>query len=64
MTKKQALINEIEKLPDPIIEELLDFINYLKSRKLRQTYNTLLVSEPVLKKDWLKPEEDEAWKDL
>jgi hypothetical protein len=28
------------------------------------TYETMLLSEKSLAKDWLLPEEDEAWKDL
>ncbi|MBK5190419.1 MAG: hypothetical protein JJE19_02850 [Methanosarcinales archaeon] len=31
---------------------------------LEPTMELALVSETSLKKDWLKPEEDEAWKDL
>lgn len=64
MTKKETLINEIDKMPEPLLDELLDFINFLKTRKLKEKYDTLIVSEPVLKRDWLSPEEDEAWQDL
>ena len=28
------------------------------------TYETMLISEPVLKREWDTPEEDEAWKEL
>jgi len=28
------------------------------------SYETMLLSEKSLAKDWLLPEEDEAWKDL
>lgn len=64
MTKKETLINEIGKMPEPLLDELLGFINFLKTRKLKEKYDTLIVSEPVLKRDWLSPEEDEAWQDL
>lgn len=64
MTKKETLIKEIEKIPEPLLDELLDFINFLKTKMTREKYETMLVSEPVLKRDWLRSEEDAAWKDL
>jgi len=64
MTKKETLINEIDKIPEPLLDELLDFINFLKTKVLKEKYDTMIVSEPLLKKDWLSPEEDAAWKDL
>ncbi|MBE0517558.1 MAG: DUF2281 domain-containing protein [Methanophagales archaeon] len=64
MTKKETLIKEIEKIPEPLLDELLDFINFLKAKMAREKYETMIVSEPVLKRDWLRSEEDAAWKDL
>ena len=64
MTKKETLMNEINKMPEPLLDELLDFIQFLKTKVLREKYDTMVVSEPILKKDWLSPEEDAAWKDL
>jgi len=64
MTKKETLINEIEKIPESLFDELLDFIHFLKTKTRREKFDTLIISEPVLKKDWLRPEEDTAWKDL
>ena len=64
MTKKQILIKEIEKVPEPLIDEVLDFVNFLKNKIAKDRIETSLASEAVLKKDWLKPEEDEAWQDL
>jgi hypothetical protein len=64
MTKKDTVINEIEKMPEHLLEELLDFIYFLKTKICKGKYDTLIVSEPTLKRDWLKPEEDEAWQDL
>jgi hypothetical protein len=31
---------------------------------LEESMETAIASETSLKKDWLKPEEDEAWRDL
>ena len=61
---KEELIKKFEKLPDHLREELLDYINYLENKAVKEKHETALISESSLKKDWLKPEEDEAWKDL
>jgi len=42
----------------------LNFIRFLNTKVLEQKMELALVSEMSLKKDWLRPEEDEAWKDL
>jgi hypothetical protein len=45
-------------------EEILDFIHFLKRKASKKRIETVILSEPVLEKDWLSPEEDKAWKDL
>jgi len=64
MSKKDILLKEIDDIPEVLLEELIDFVRFLKFKRIKETYNTIIVSEPSLKKDWLKPEEDEAWKNL
>ncbi|MFH0728680.1 MAG: DUF2281 domain-containing protein [Pseudomonadota bacterium] len=64
MNTKEELINEIEEASEPILTELLDFVHFLKSKKLRERMDTALLSESSLGKDWLDPEEDEAWQSL
>lgn len=64
MTKKELLMRELSEVPEPLLEELLDFIRRLKSRRGPERLETALASESSLAKDWLKPEEDEAWRDL
>jgi len=64
MGKRAILIKEIEKIPEPYIDEVLDFVKFLRSKKLKGIMETALLSESALKKDWMKPEEDRAWKDL
>ena len=61
---KELLFKEIEKLPESLKDELLDYIQYLKSKAAKEKYDLALVSESSLQKDWLRPEEDEAWNDL
>jgi len=64
MEVKEIIAKEIENIPEPYLTEILDFINFLKAKALEQKMELGLVSEASLKKDWLKPEEDEAWKDF
>lgn len=64
MNTKDLLLQEIEQVPEPILEEVLDFLRYLKANKILQRQEATLLSEPSLAKDWLRPEEEEAWRDL
>ncbi len=64
MSKKELLINEIENVPEPLLDEVLDFIHFLKTKVLKERLDTAIASESSLKKDWMRPEEDEAWQSL
>ena len=64
MGKKELLISEIEKVPEHFLDELLDFVFYLKTKVIKERLDTAVASESSLIKDWLKPEEDEAWQNL
>ncbi|AFY55031.1 Protein of unknown function (DUF2281) [Rivularia sp. PCC 7116] len=64
MTIKEKLLQEIEKAPEPLLQEVLDFIQFLQNKRQQEKLEITLLSESSLQKDWLKPEEDEAWQDL
>ena len=65
MTTKEMIVKEIETLPQNLLEEVYDFVGYLKIKKLEKHIRDItLASEYSLAKDWLKPEEDEAWQNL
>jgi len=64
MQDKKVVIRELEDLPEPLLQEVLDFVRFLKTRATQEKLDTALLSENVLGKDWLRPEEDEAWRDL
>jgi len=64
MITKEYIVQEIESLPEPLMGEVIDFIEFLKSKVNAEKMETLNLAESSLKKDWLSPEEDEAWKDL
>ena len=64
MTKREALIHKIEDMPDPVIDEIMDFVDFLRMKNKSSGMETAILSESSLSKIWLTPEEDEAWKDL
>ncbi len=64
MEVKELILKEIEKIPEQYLTEELDFIRFLETKALEEKMGTAVASETSLKKDWLKPEEDEAWQDL
>jgi len=64
MDTREVVLNEIEDLPDTLIEELLDYVQFLKMKLSREKLDVLILSESVLAKDWLKAEEEEAWRNL
>ncbi len=64
MNVKDVLLRELERLSDPDFQEAIAFIRFLRHRATQEILATASLSEPVLSKDWLRPEEDEAWRDL
>jgi hypothetical protein len=64
MTRREQLLGELQKVPDQYVDEVYDFVRFLNTRVARDSYATAVVSESALRKDWLRPEEDEAWQDL
>ena len=62
--KTELILKELENMPDEFIEEVLDIIILLKAKPSWEKLETLILSESALKKDWLKDEEEEAWRDL
>ena len=64
MSTKELLIDEIEGVPEPLLAEVLDFVHFLKAKTVRKKMDNTLMSQSSLEKDWLKTEEDEAWRNL
>lgn len=64
MQNIREVMGEIEELPEPLLEEVLHFVRFLKSQASQERFEAALLSEAALRKDWLRPEEDEAWRDL
>ena len=59
---EKIILEQLKQLPISYWKEVIDFIEFLKSKVEKN--ETLFLSEKSLAKDWLLPEEDEAWKDL
>jgi hypothetical protein len=64
MNKKEQLIAEIDALPEPLVQEVLDFVEFLRAKLVGDSTDLAVASESSLKKDWLGPEEAAAWRDL
>jgi hypothetical protein len=64
LNTREQLIEEIADAPDALLEEAIDFIRFFKSKEAKSSLETTLFSEASLAKDWLRPEEDQAWASL
>lgn len=64
MGTKEMLISEIKNLPEPFVSEVYDFVSSINERIRQEKLDASAVSESSLEKDWLKPEEEEAWQGL
>lgn len=66
------IIERLQKLPDDKLIVVYDFVSYLLEREMAralperfsEAFQTMLASEAVLRRDWDRPEEDEAWASL
>ena len=64
MHLKELIIKELDQSSEWLLAEVLDFLKFLKAKSQQETLEVSLLSESSLQKDWLRPEEDEAWQDL
>jgi hypothetical protein len=64
MSKTELLIHELQQAPEPMLDEVLDFVRFLKLKQAGDRLDTAIASESALAKDWLAPEEDAAWQGL
>jgi hypothetical protein len=61
---REMLLRDMEDLPGALLQEVADFVRFLKEKAVRERMEPALLSEPALRRDWLRPEEDAAWADL
>jgi len=56
---------QLRQLTPDKLPVVLDFVSYLAERQLAsESFQTMLASEPVLRRDWERSEEEEAWAHL
>jgi hypothetical protein len=61
---RDKLVQEIDRTPANLLPEVLDFLLFVNQKHRQDKAEILAFSESSLQKDWLKPEEDEAWQHL
>jgi hypothetical protein len=63
---KKEVEQYLERLPDKYLNEVIEYLRFLefKSKNKTEDRSFMFLSEESLAKDWLTPEEEEAWKDL
>lgn len=55
----------LRELPEDKLAIVYQFVNRLaETGKMSESFETMLASEVVLRRDWDRPEEDAAWADL
>ena len=63
MNQRALVVAELDAMSEPLVAEVLDFCLFLKTRH-RPISDEVILTEAVLARDWLTPEEDEAWSTL
>ncbi len=66
MTTADKIIREVERLPEQLAREVLDFIGYIEFKhglKDQMTEEMKQAQEPVMANVWNNPEDD-VWNEL
>jgi hypothetical protein len=66
------IVDRLKTLPPEKLPVVYDFVSFLAERQPQilqilessESYQTMLASQEILAKDWNRPEEDEAWRNL
>jgi hypothetical protein len=61
MSKKELIATELDRIPEEMLDEVLDFVRFLGAKAVIRAGEPALLSEAALAETWLKPEEDAAW---
>lgn len=64
MNIREEAMKEIREAPEDAVAEALDFLRFITARARADRFATAIASESVLRKDWMTPEEEDAWHDL
>jgi len=63
MSKRELIARELDRIPEQDLEKLLAYMRSLREAHVEAAMPAL-AAESSLAKDWLAPEEDEAWASL
>jgi len=55
MLPKELLHKEIDSLPSEFTDEIYDFVNYLKTKRVKERMENTLLSESALQKNGYLP---------
>ena len=58
---KEIIVKDLEELTPELIQEVIDFVEFLKEKKMKKTYkdsDLLLIQQEGLKKIWDRESED------
>ncbi len=59
------ITERLRHLPEDKLAVVYQFVNRLaKGEEMSESFQTMLASEAVLRRDWDGPEEDDAWANL
>jgi hypothetical protein len=64
MSTKERLIQVLQDTPDSLLEQVLEFVQYLQWKDQPEAREPALLSQSSLAQDWLSDLEDRAWQDL
>jgi hypothetical protein len=64
MSSKETLLQAVEELPEELLAQLAEYAETLRLKAAHCEVPTALASQELLAQDWLRPQEDEAWRDL
>lgn len=61
----ELIESRLKRLPVEKLPAVLEFVEFLEQRTPdRELLEAMLLAQPLLAKDWLSPEEEEAWSNL
>jgi hypothetical protein len=63
MSKRELIVQELDRLPEQDLDRLLGFLRAIKEGHAEIAVPAM-AAESALSKDWLTPEEDAAWSSL
>ena len=57
MSGKDLIINEIDRLPEELLPEILDFIKFLEVKEEHTIHSSQVLSERIFEKIWNNAED-------